>query len=225
VKEANLPYTIEPMEVRDIPEVMEVERLCFSLPWSSRAYRYEIEENSLSTYLVARPAQPGRPQRLWDRVKQTLPGVDVRGPILGYGGFWMMVDEAHISTLCVRPEYRRRGIGELLLLTMIELAEEKNATAVTLEVRISNSAAEALYEKYGFTVQGRRYRYYTDNGEDAYIMTTPRITTKGYQRRRAHSRVGANSGPEITPPHGRSRRPPALLFQSDGFCRIAPRVT
>ena len=168
------------MQVQDIPEVMEIERLCFSLPWSARAYRYEIEENRQSTYMVARAAATAHPDGLWDRVREMLSGGAARSPIIGYGGFWMMVDEAHISTLAVTPSERGKGIGELLLLRLIEEAENRGANVVTLEVRVSNLPAQKLYEKYGFAVHGRRVRYYSDNGEDALIMTTPRLDSQPY---------------------------------------------
>ena len=175
----DLPFVIQPMHVQDIHEVMEIERVCFSLPWSARAYRYEIEENPLSSYFSARPAQAPKPS-LWDRLLGTLPIGESR-PIIGYGGFWMMVDEAHISTIAVAPAYRRQGLGELLLLRMVDEAENFGAACVSLEVRVSNVAAQRLYEKYGFTTQGRRVRYYSNNNEDALIMTTPPLTSSEYQ--------------------------------------------
>jgi ribosomal-protein-alanine N-acetyltransferase len=176
-----LPYLIQRMQVQDIPEVMEIERACFSMPWSARAYRYEIEENPLSDYFSVRAARPGRRSSLWDRFLGALPAAEPRSPVIGYGGFWMMVDEAHISTLAVAPMVRRRGLGELLLLRMVDEAENRGAACVTLEVRVSNLAAQKLYEKYGFETQGRRIRYYSDNGEDAFIMTTPPLASPAYR--------------------------------------------
>lgn len=176
-----LPYLLQPMQVRDIPEVLEIERVCFPMPWSAHAYRYEIEENTLSWYVVARPAPPRQERGVLGKVLALRPPSPSRTPIIGYGGLWMMVDEAHISTLAVAPAYRRRGVGELLLLALIEEAEQRGAAAITLEVRVSNLPAQRLYEKYGFTVQGRRVRYYSDNGEDAYIMTTPPLRLASYR--------------------------------------------
>lgn len=181
MSDEGLPYVLQPMHVRDIPEVLEIERICFSMPWSAHAYRYEIEENTLSWYVVARPAPPRQERGILGKVRALCPPSLSRTPIIGYGGFWMMVDEAHISTLAVAPAYRRRGVGELLLLAMIEEADRRGAATVTLEVRVSNLAAQRLYEKYGFTVQGRRVRYYSDNGEDAYIMTTPPLRLASYR--------------------------------------------
>ena len=199
-----LPYVIEPMQLRDVAEVMEIERLSFPSPWSARAYRYELQENNLSHYLVARPRrslakkEPGfgaglRRERLVERLRRSLgvatpPEVN----ILGYGGFWLMAGEAHISTIAVRPEWRRRGIGELLLVAMLELAVELGGDLATLEVRVSNVAAQSLYRKYGFAKVGLRPHYYSDRGEDALIMTTKHLTSaafqSGFQRLKAELR-------------------------------------
>jgi ribosomal-protein-alanine N-acetyltransferase len=92
--------------------------------------------------------------------------------VVAYAGLWLMVDEAHVTTFAVLPAYRRRGIAGQLLSHLIELAADLGATVVTLEVRISNLAARQLYERFGFRPVGVRPRYYTDNGEDALIMTT-----------------------------------------------------
>jgi ribosomal-protein-alanine N-acetyltransferase len=91
-----------------------------------------------------------------------------------------MVDEAHISTIASHPDWRGKGVGELLLLGMIENSIEIGAHVVTLEVRVSNATAQSLYRKYGFLIAGTRKGYYSDNGEDAYIMTTPSIRTEEY---------------------------------------------
>jgi ribosomal-protein-alanine N-acetyltransferase len=102
--------------------------------------------------------------------------------VMGYAGMWVLAgSDAHITTIAVHPLYRGRGIGELLLLRCIDRAIETHAERVTLEVRVSNDVAKRLYEKYRFSIQGRRPRYYSDNGEDAEIMTTPEINTPGYR--------------------------------------------
>jgi ribosomal-protein-alanine N-acetyltransferase len=92
-----------------------------------------------------------------------------------------MLDEAHITTIAMHPEYRGRGLGVLELSSMIGIAYEINAQRVTLEVRVSNTVAQNLYRKYGFMVVGTRRRYYSDNNEDAYIMTTDDINTQSYR--------------------------------------------
>ena len=100
--------------------------------------------------------------------------------MVGYGGFWALGDEAHISTIAVRPDWRGYGLGELLLAAMIDLAASLKARFVTLEVRASNLVAQNLYRKYLFEQAGLRRRYYRDNDEDALIMTTPRIDDRTF---------------------------------------------
>lgn len=101
--------------------------------------------------------------------------------VVGVTGFWLMAGEAHITTIGVRQAYQRLGIGELLLISTIDLALTRQAQVITLEVRLSNTAAQELYQKYGFTKRGARRCYYTDNREDAVIMTTDTLTSAPFQ--------------------------------------------
>lgn len=193
---SSLTYRVEPMTAHDISDVMQIEQEAFSAPWSARAYEYELHYNEMAHYYVVRSQRDGdvqvvspRPtpaswwQRLLRRDKETNhPPIASLPEIVGYGGFWLMVDEAHVSTIASHRDWRRRGIGELLLVSMIDRAAETGGNVVTLEVRVSNLAAQALYRKYGFEVTGERRRYYSDNGEDALIMSTPSITTADFQR-------------------------------------------
>src|SRR5690606_20918578 len=103
--------------------------------------------------------------------------------IVGFAGMWVLYDEAHVTTIGVSPQHRGRGLGELLLIDLFEKAIQRNAEWVTLEVRVSNAPAQALYHKYGFTRQGIRRRYYSDNGEDAYIMWSPSLKQPEYRER------------------------------------------
>lgn len=169
----NLPYVIEPMSLKDVDEVMEIERSSFSMPWSESAYRYELRESNYSYYFVLRRKPPIR--RLFQRHSEM--------PVLGYGGFWLLGDEAHISTLAVKQEYRGQRLGELILLYMLDKAAELGAEVATLEVRVSNVVAQNLYLKYGFQRVGLRPRYYNDNGEDALIMTTEPLGSISFQLR------------------------------------------
>jgi ribosomal-protein-alanine N-acetyltransferase len=178
-----LPYVVEPMRLRDIKEVMKIEYASFSSPWSARAYRHELLENDLSHYFVARQRWTERPGLyLLGKVCQSL-GTAIRPAILGHGGFWMMAGEAHISTIAVQPAWRQKGIGELLLVAMLDRAVELGAEIATLEVRVSNVVAQNLYYKYGFRQVGLRRRYYRDNDEDALIMSTERLTSAIFQSR------------------------------------------
>lgn len=175
------PYVVEPMRLLDIGEVMEIEHDSFPSPWSARAYRHDLLENDLSHYFVVRQRSLERPElSLLARVRRSL-GVGIRPAILGYGGFWLMAGEAHISTIAVQPNWRRRGIGELLLVAMLDRATELGAEIATLEVRVSNVTARNLYHKYGFQQVGLRRRYYRDRDEDALIMSTERLTSAIFQ--------------------------------------------
>ena len=145
------PLVVGPMRMGDIAAVLEIERLSFSAPWPAFAFEQELTANRLAHYRVA---------RLGDRV-------------VAFGGIWLMVDEAHITTFGVHPDHRRRGIGRRLLLELADAAIELGSARMTLEVRISNEPAQTLYRSFGFAVSGRRVAYYSDDGEDALVMTTP----------------------------------------------------
>jgi ribosomal-protein-alanine N-acetyltransferase len=170
---------IRPMTVVDLPAVQLIERASFSTPWPPQAYRQELETNRLAHYLVATLADE----------------------IVAYGGVWLMVDEAHITTFAVHPRFRRRRIGERLLLALMDLSVDRHAREATLEVRLSNLAARRLYEKYGFRPVGIRPRYYSDNGEDALIMTTEPLASAQMRDRVARLRaaVDASPAPSILP--------------------------
>lgn len=147
------PVAVRPMRMSDIPAVHEIERTSFNEPWPEHALRQELTGNRLARYLVA----------------------ERDGRIVGYAGVWMMVDDAHITTFGVHPDERRRGVGLRILLAVADLAIDLGAGRLTLEVRPSNEPARRLYTRFGFIVAGRRPRYYTDDGEDALIMTTPEL--------------------------------------------------
>jgi ribosomal-protein-alanine N-acetyltransferase len=177
----NLPYVVEPMRLQDIEEVMGIEYASFSSPWSPRAYRHELLDNERSHYFVVRLRLTERPESsLLARARRSL-GVGKRPTLLGYGGFWLMASKAHISTIAVQPNWRRRGIGELLLATMLDRATELESEVVTLEVRVSNVTAQNLYQKYGFQQVGLQRQYYRDRNEDALVMSTERLTSAAFQ--------------------------------------------
>ena len=187
---AELTFRVEPMQLVDIEQVMEIERTAFSSPWSAAAYERELVYNENAHFFVIRPqAGSGRTMLAsnnggWLRQVLRLGGAPANEPrdlLVGYCGFWLVAGEAHVMTIAVRPEYRGRYAGELLLATMIERAKELNASEVTLEVRVSNFAAQSLYRKYGFNEAGKRLRYYSDNQEDALIMTTSPLRSSSYQ--------------------------------------------
>ena len=158
-----LPLTVDAMRMGDIEAVHEIERLSFSTPWPSYAFEQELTGNRLARYVVARAAAPQGER------------------VVGFAGVWLMVDEAHITTFGVHPDWRRRGVGRRLLLRLADLALDLRAARMTLEVRVGNEPAKALYRSFGFAVAGRRPRYYTDDGEDAYVMTTADLRGNGMQ--------------------------------------------
>ena len=164
---------IEPMTLDDLDAVHEIERASFAVPWPDEAYSNEIRTNRLASYVVA---------RLGDEV-------------IGFAGIWVMVDEAHVTTFAVDPGWRRRGVGERLLLALLDLSISRHAREATLEVRLSNLPARKLYEKYGFRPVGIRPRYYSDNGEDALIMTTVALASPEMQERMARLRLALDERP------------------------------
>lgn len=181
MSDLNIPFVVQYMKVQDIPEVMAIEKTSFPSPWPATAYRHELTQNKHSHYIVARKREsPGLPlQSRW--FDQWFGRMKPHPPLMvGYGGFWVMDKEAHISTIAVRPDWRGRGIGELLLAAMIDLARTLNAQVVTLEVRVSNRVAQNLYRKYMFKETGYRRRYYRDNDEDALSMATPPIDSLAF---------------------------------------------
>lgn len=196
----NMSVRVDRMTLRDVPEVMAIERESFTAPWPVSAYRRELIENRMAHYFVLRlsphivpegpqsaPAQPGRRgflgallPRVW---RSELPPATHEITLAGYAGLWLMVDEAHVTTIGVRPRFRGRGYGELLLVEIVEAALDIGARWLTLEVRVSNETAQNLYRKYGFHDAGTRRRYYSDNNEDALIMWTDELQGAPFQER------------------------------------------
>jgi [ribosomal protein S18]-alanine N-acetyltransferase len=180
-------FKIRQMTHADITQVVDVERESFPTTWPQTAYRRELA-NKFARYLVlvdsAEPLQPmelPQPRRsVLTLFRRAEPEPASNERIIGYVGMWLMVDQAHIVAIAVRERYRRQGLGELLLAEAIESAMDNRMESVSLEVRRSNVSAQALYEKYRFLKVGVRARYYSDNHEDAIIMTTPPIQDQFY---------------------------------------------
>jgi ribosomal-protein-alanine N-acetyltransferase len=176
------------MTADDIAQVADIERESFPSMWPQTAYRRELS-NQLARYLVISeerdtPEDPPSTSGLWGTLRRIVGAdgsYDAHDYLLGFIGVWLMVGEAHIVTVAVRERYRRMGIGERLLLSALELAIDAEQDVATLEVRASNDSAQLLYDKYSFARLGLRKRYYTDNDEDAVIMTTPDLHTSEYR--------------------------------------------
>jgi ribosomal-protein-alanine N-acetyltransferase len=140
------------MTPADIPSVLEIDHLSFPIPWSERTYRLELKKNRAAHLLIAET------------------GACDEKRVIGYVGFWYVIDEAHISTLAVHPDYRGKGVGENLLIAALKEAVSLGCSIATLEVRASNKIAVSLYQKFDFEIVGRRAGYYRDNREDAILM-------------------------------------------------------
>lgn len=136
------------MQLGDLDGVMGIEEQSFPTPWSRRAFWSELTQNIYAHYIVAR----------------------LNGALVGYGGMWVILDEAHVTNVAVHPEYRRLGIGRRIMNELMDRARSRGATRMTLEVRRSNTGAQRLYEELGFVAKGIRKGYYADLKEDAIIM-------------------------------------------------------
>jgi ribosomal-protein-alanine N-acetyltransferase len=195
-------YDVDQMTMPDVPRVVEIERLAYPSTWPPSAYRKELQDNRWAHYIVLRdkhlieeptvtPQQElekPRKNRLFplsllpSRPAITMSSSELNS-IIGFAGLWLMLDEAHITTIAMHPDYRRQGLGEFMLTGLIDIAYDIGAKWVTLEVRMSNYVAQNLYHKYGFREAGIRHRYYSDNQEDALIMWTDEINTPSYKHK------------------------------------------
>ncbi len=139
---------IATMALADVAEVVRIEALCFPSTWPQNAFYNEIQDNKLAHYFAG---------RIGDRIAV-------------YGGIWVILEDSHITTLAVHPDFRGRKYGELMLLHLLDETIARGASWVTLEVREGNVVAQNLYRKYGFTVVSTRRAYYSDNSENALVM-------------------------------------------------------
>ncbi len=197
-------YTIRSMQDHDIPQALDLDKEAFPTQWPHPSYASFKQElrNRLAHYVVACtrnefehyvPQNNGKkPSGLKKLLYYSFPfnrrqdsstmlPPPSREYVIGMAGFWLMAGEAHLITIGVRNAYRRQGIGERLLISFIDRAMQLRAHTATLEVRISNKDAQALYSKYGFRNTGMRKRYYADNGEDALIMSTDPLNTDAFR--------------------------------------------
>jgi ribosomal-protein-alanine N-acetyltransferase len=139
---------IERMTTNDLTAVLQIEALSFSTTWPMNAFANEIRDNKLAHYFVGR----------------------IDGKIVAYGGIWVILEDSHVTTIAVDPDWRGHKLGEEMLLQLLDEAITQGASWITLEVRESNDVAQRLYRKYGFTTVSTRRGYYSDNGENALVM-------------------------------------------------------
>ena len=198
-----MDVSIRRLRTEDITQVIEIEKEAFSPLWISTAFKRELN-NRYACYLVACPGpeavdsapflnregadQGGLGLPLWERLTKGMQGLIGRSGddatttelIAGYVSVWFQGEEAHITEIAVREKLRGRGIGELLLIGSVKAAQQYGSKVMTLEARVSNFIAQRLYEKYDFKQVGLRKGYYSDNREDAVILTTSPINTGEY---------------------------------------------
>lgn len=134
--------------LEDLDGIVEIEKESFATPWPKSAMEVEIINNKVARYLVAEQNEE----------------------VLGYIGIWLILNEGHITNIAVRENFRRHGIGDMLMVSLIFMCETNGIDFITLEVRESNLAAQKFYEKHGFKMEGLRKGYYRDNDENAIIM-------------------------------------------------------
>ncbi len=195
-----MPYYLRPMLWEDLDQVEEIEREAFPTLTPSTSYRRELKSRRTEYVVCIRrgewtplptdpPRRSLRNRLLRGRLLRGL-GINMGEPqpptahplVAGFVGVWFIAGEAHIVAIAVREAYRGQGLGELLLQATLELAVQHQQQMVTLEVRVSNTPAQSLYQKYGFQEVGIRKGYYSDNREDAFIMSTGDISSEDYQR-------------------------------------------
>lgn len=152
---------IEPMADADIKPVLLIEQQSFSTTWPANAFYQELHDNKLAHYYVGK----------------------VGDEVVAYAGIWVILEDSHVTTIAVRPDMRGRKYGELLLLHALDRAIENGASWMTLEVRESNTPAQALYRKYGFTTVSTRKGYYSDNNENALVMWAGNLKSEIYKNR------------------------------------------
>ena len=216
-----MPYTIRLMCKDDITQVTGIDREAFDSQWPPPNYKRELE-NQLASYIVVlddtrmvtEPAdKPGQGfNGLISRTKRWVthnhapdeePAVIQKPYVMGFAGMWVMAGEAHITNIAVRQQYQRQGIGELMIISLTDLAIKLYADAMTLEVRVSNSVARSLYTKCGFAEAGIRRGYYLDNREDGIIMSTADFSSAPFQEqlqqlKQAHSSRWGEAGNQLS---------------------------
>ena len=196
-----MPLTVRFMRRQDISQVTEIDREAFPTEWPPTNFPRELD-NKMAYYIVAYEADNSASQSdAKSSTKEIQPGIFsrvrrifVRSPIpkedpaaecriLGFAGMWLLADEAHITSIASHKDHRRQGIGEALLISLIEIAIAKKARIVTLEARVSNQIAQNLYYKFSFDKLGVRKAYYLDNKEDAVIMSTEYIGSPSFHEK------------------------------------------
>ena len=185
-----MPYSLRPMRLSDVSQVAEIERKAFPTLWTGTNYKRGLRSLHEEYVVCVHRGQPAPllppPRRgLLDVLRRRQPLPETAEPpelVVGFVGVWFTGGEGHIISIAVHEAYRRKGLGELLLMGAVEITERRQQQVVTLEVRVSNIAAQSLYQKYGFSETGVRRHYYSDNRENALIMSTDTVTSSEYRQ-------------------------------------------
>ena len=172
--------TIEPMMQGDLPAVLRIEGVSFTTSWPANAFSNEIRDNKLAHYFIGR----------------------LDGQVVAYGGIWVILEDSHVTTIAVHPDYRGLKLGEEMLLKLLDEAILQGASWITLEVRESNDVAQKLYRKYGFTTVSTRRGYYSDNGENALVMWAGNLKGELYGARLRALRAALEAEIVRRPPMG-----------------------
>ncbi|HEV2261008.1 MAG TPA: ribosomal protein S18-alanine N-acetyltransferase [Candidatus Rubrimentiphilum sp.] len=159
--DADDELVIAPMADSDVRDVLRIEEQAFSTTWPANAFYQELHDNKLAHYYVGRVGER----------------------LVSYGGIWVILEDSHITTIAVHPQYRGRRYGEIMLMRLLDEAIARGASWMTLEVRESNDVAQALYRKYGFTTVSTRRGYYSDNNESALVMWAGNLKSEIYENR------------------------------------------
>ena len=147
-------FRVRPMKMQDLEQVQAIDQLSFSLPWPASAFSYELNENQNSRNYV---------------VEEDRDAIDLR--VVAMAVVWLIVDEAHIATIAVHPDWRGLGLGKMLLEHILNDVKLSGMKTALLEVRAGNEIAIKMYQRFDFEAVGRRPHYYQDNQEDALLMT------------------------------------------------------
>jgi ribosomal-protein-alanine N-acetyltransferase len=139
---------VRPAHIDDLKAILEIESVSFATPWSLEAFKVELKDNEYARYLC----------------------LELDGQVIGYMGLWFILDEGHITNIAINPNHQGQHWGEFLMRSVMEIMVEQGMERMTLEVRVSNSPAQSLYQRLGFAIAGVRKGYYADTGEDAMIM-------------------------------------------------------
>ncbi len=159
-----MSFVVEAMHLGDVEAVRSLEKEAFSTTWQEEAFANELSNNRSAHYLVLRGAQ---------------------GQVAGYAGFWLVLDEAHVTSIAIHPDYRGQQLGKRLMHAMVTQAASLGAIWMTLEVRADNLAAQQMYRRFGFARVGIRPKYY-EGSVDAWIMWAGNLQSSSYQERLAN---------------------------------------